>query len=506
MNTQFKNISFRKLQSKDIDLVWNWLNRPHVAKWYRSEPTFEDQKIKLLNRINMIEPTNVFIVQFASEDIGYIQTYRIDDYQDYQKEISFYENACGIDMFIGEEKYLHQGIGSTMIIKFLNNVAFILTNTSICILGPNPNNSSALKAYKKSGFKHLKNVTTHDGEEYLMTVDKKAIQEKFNLLCSNAEKNALDWACNYLKDRFKSNLGYEKIAATSYSSVYKIRAANSYYYLKQTPQALFTEPPVLNFFAQHSCKNIPTVVAINNDLCCFLMPSCGDISLRQYFNGNIDFEKLKQGIANYTSIQRSMEKYTTDLLGLGVLDWRLDKFFTLYDQLIQQEYLLLGDGLSKEEIKQLHKLYPVCIELCNELIHYAIPETVGHCDFHENNMLLDQKTSIINIIDWSETVITHPFFSLQGCLWNISYFYKIKQNDSIYSELQKQCVIPWLNLYTETKLLQALNIAAKLNGVCAALGFARLYAATENQLKLEHNGAIAGCLRSFLQAVEHKKN
>lgn len=506
MNAQFKNISFRKLQSTDINLVWNWLNRAHVAKWYRSEPTFEDQKIKLLNRINMIEPTSVFIVQFAGKDIGYIQTYRIDDYQDYQKEISFYKNACGIDMFIGEEKYLHQGIGATMIIKFLNSFAFILTNTSICILGPNPNNSDALKAYKKSGFKHLKTVITHDGEEYLMTVDKKTIQEKFNLLRNNAETAALDWACNYLIDEFESNFEYEAIAATTYSNVYKIQATNDCFYLKQTPQALFTEPAILNFLAQHSCKNIPTVIATNSNLCCFLMKASGDISLRKYFNGNIDLDILKQGITNYTTIQRSMEKYTTDLLDLGVPDWRLDKFPTLYYQLIQQEQLLLDDGLSKTEIVQLQQLHSTCLRLCDKLAQYKIPETIGHCDFHENNMLLDQKNFSINIIDWGETAITHPFFSLQGCLWQISYFYNVQLSDSKLRELQKQCIAPWLNIYSEIQLLQALTVAGKLNGIFAALGFARLYVATKNQLRLEHNCPIAGCLRSFLQAIEHEKS
>jgi hypothetical protein len=319
------------------------------------------------------------------------------------------------------------------------------------------------------------------------------------------EQSALNWALQYLKLE-KSATEYEckKITETSYSNVYKIQTLKNSYYLKQTPPALFTEPQILNFLTQHGCKNIPAVVATNNDLCCFLMMASGDISLRKYFNSNIDLGMLKQGIANYTSIQRSMEKHTTDLLRLGVPDWRLDKFATLYYQLIQQERLLLDDGLSKDEIEQLHKLYPVCIKLCDELVQYAIPETIGHCDFHENNMLLDQQTSTINIIDWGETVITHPFLSLQGCLWNVTYFYNVKPTDSIYHELQTQCVTPWLNLYAETKLLQALNIAAKLNGIYAALGFAQLYAATENQLRLEHNCPIAGCLRSFLQVI--KKN
>lgn len=321
----------------------------------------------------------------------------------------------------------------------------------------------------------------------------------------NQEQSALDWALQYLNLE-KSTIGFDhkKITDTSYSCVYKIQSPKKSYYLKQTPSALFAEPQILNFLTQCGCKNIPLVVATNNDLSCFLMTASGDISVRKYLNGNVDLGLLKQGIANYTAIQRSMEKHTIDLLSLGVPDWRLDKFPALYCQLIQQEQLLLDDGLAKNEIVQLQQLHSVCLELCNELAQYKIPETIGHGDFHENNMLLDQKTSTINIIDWGETVITHPFFSLQGCLWQISYFYNGQLINAARHELQKQCIAPWLDFHSETQLLQALVIAGKLNGIFAALGFVRLYVATKNQLRCEHNCPVAGCLRSFLQTVKRQ--
>jgi hypothetical protein len=360
------------------------------------------------------------------------------------------------------------------------------------ILFTGEDNIAAIKLYENLGFKQIGFFAQLFGEYEVMP---------------SKEQGPLDWALQCLKLE-KSAIEFEckKITETPYSSVYKIQTLKNLYYLKQTPPALFMESQILNFLTQHGCKNIPTVIATNSDLCCFLMRASGDISLRKYFNGNIDLDMLKQGIANYTTIQRSMEKYTTDLLDLGVPDWRLDKFPTLYYQLIQQEHLLLDDGLSKTEIVQLQQLHSACLRLCDELAQYKIPETIGHCDFHENNMLLDQKTFSINIIDWGETAITHPFFSLQGCLWQFSYFYNAQLSTPKFRELQKQCIASWLNLNFETKLLQALTVAGKLNGIFAALGFARLYVATKNQLRLEHNCPIAGCLRSFLQAVEHEKS
>lgn len=319
------------------------------------------------------------------------------------------------------------------------------------------------------------------------------------------EKQALNWALKYLASlRETTVFNYQKVVQTSYSLVYKINSAEEVFYLKQTPLTLFSEPKVIDFLNLQGARNIPVVVAANNDLCCFLMTSSGDESLRQLFKGIIDLTKLNQGIANFTKIQRLVENKIPELLLLGIPDWRLEKFSSLYYQLIQQDKLLLADGLTTEEIDRLQQLYPVCLNLCEDLSKYKIPETINHCDFHENNMLLDRKTRAINIIDWGETVITHPFFSLQVCLWNIAHFYKLQTTDSIYHKLQSQCIAPWLDLHVKEKLLQAFNIAWQLNGIYAALGFARMYSATEDlpkNVQQEHNGAIAGCLRTFFKSI-----
>lgn len=55
--------------------------------------------------------------------------------------------------------------------------------------------------------------------------------------------------------------------------------------------------------------------------------------------------------------------------------------------------------------------HPKCQQLCDMLSKHSIPEAFSHSDFRENNLLLDKKTGSINIIDWGETVIAHPFFS-----------------------------------------------------------------------------------------------
>ncbi|MDP3560352.1 MAG: hypothetical protein Q8R79_08415 [Legionellaceae bacterium] len=76
----------------------------------------------------------------------------------------------------------------------------------------------------------------------------------------------------------------------------------------------------------------------------------------------------------------------------------------------------------------------------------------------------------------------------------------LKQTDPGYTTLKSECIVPWSMDYEVVTLLKAFDLANQLLGICAALGYQRIYAATHGQLKTvqhEHPGSIAGCLRSF---------
>jgi hypothetical protein len=316
-------------------------------------------------------------------------------------------------------------------------------------------------------------------------------------------EKTLQWAKSYLLLHEKSTLRHRIVVETSYSVVYQLETTHDVFYVKQVPKALFLESQTVRFLNQHGCKNIPEIIAENAELNCFMMKACGTNSLRHLFNGDVNVDQLQQGILNYTNIQRLLESKIQTLLSLGILDWRLTHFPGLYEKLIQQDDLLIEDGLTTKEVEQLHQHYPTVVKLCTDLASYKIPETLSHCDFQFNNMLLDKKTGEITIIDWAETVISHPFFSLNGCLWNLTYFNVVKQTEQKYAMLQSACIAPWVVDYQEISLLKAFDLANQLLGIHAALAFQRIYRATQDQqktVKQEHPGSIAGCLRTFLKA------
>ncbi|MGQ3889110.1 phosphotransferase [Legionella sp. CNM-1927-20] len=324
----------------------------------------------------------------------------------------------------------------------------------------------------------------------------------------NHNEQALQWAIQYLS----SWVGCEQISShrvvnTPYSVVTKLETNQGVFYLKQTPELLFKESKTLTFLNVKKFRNIPEIIAENVELYCFLTTSCGDESLRQLFKERMDVKQLELGIINYTKIQRLLENQLGELLSL-FSDWRLSRLPSLFYKLLENEKLLVSDGLTIKKIDKLHQLYPTFTNLCDELSQFKIPETINHCDFHENNMIWNSKTGEVSIIDWAEVVVSHPFFSLNGCLWNINYFHKNKIIKKDFNRLKHICVAPWIDFLAKGALLRALKLCDQINGVFAALAYERMYCATKNLTKTvqrEHRGAIAGCLTSFLSANKNIK-
>lgn len=70
---------------------------------------------------------------------------------------------------------------------------------------------------------------------------------------------------------------------------------------------------------------------------------------KQEFRPNL----LIDAIHHYTKLQIDSADKINLLLDLGVPDWRLQQLPRLYNQLMNEEELLIGDGLTQKELKQL---------------------------------------------------------------------------------------------------------------------------------------------------------
>jgi len=168
-------ISFRKLAVKDLHTLHLWLNRDFIVGTYsESRVSLKRVREEYMPYIAGQEPTRSYIFQLNGADAGYIQTYMIRDYPDYATQVQVDPDTAGVDLFIGEERFLHCGYGPRALRRFLETVVFAELPATSCCVGPAVTNKIAIRAYEKAGFRYLKTISVR-GEpspEYLMTLSK----------------------------------------------------------------------------------------------------------------------------------------------------------------------------------------------------------------------------------------------------------------------------------------------------------------------------------------------
>lgn len=283
----------------------------------------------------------------------------------------------------------------------------------------------------------------------------------------NDKTQLLNWGMDYLISQGYTIVHQPEIVLTTpWSNILRFSTSIGNFYLKQTPSPLFlsNEPSIIRLLSNqfHAC--VPSVMDINDNLHCFIMKDAGK-PLREILKEEFRPKLLGQAIEQYAAIQRSTENDITMFLKFGVPDWRLNKLPILYDQLINQTDFLNAEGLTDQELQRLRSLSPQFLAQCELLSSFGIPETIGYHDFHDKNVLFDSKTKRMTFVDWSETAIIHPFFSLQTCLEQVITHHGIKEDDQIYRNLQDACFENWLGLATKTELLKVFILAKEIREI-----------------------------------------
>ena len=160
------NIGFRELVRDDLVLLFNWLARPHVKRWYAPQPaSFAEVAAKYGPRTEPESPVRAFIIQDGNADVGYIQAYSIDSFPDYERATGAEKGAVGVDLFIADEWRTRHGLGSAVIRRFVDEVLFGQYGAAAVLAGPNEGNAAAIRAFEKVGFHRWKTIANEHGEK-----------------------------------------------------------------------------------------------------------------------------------------------------------------------------------------------------------------------------------------------------------------------------------------------------------------------------------------------------
>lgn len=181
-------LSFQPLAKAHFSLMLKWLELPHVKQfWDSSIPwTIESIQEKYSSYVEgyklvsgQRKSLKAFIICFDEHPIGYIQTYDAYDFprQGYDLKEKLKDTSASslslaaLDLFIGEKEIVKQGIGALAIAAFLKT--YVWPQFDACLVDPDKNNLSAIKAYAKSGF-----TTHHDLGASVLLLARKEPPEK----------------------------------------------------------------------------------------------------------------------------------------------------------------------------------------------------------------------------------------------------------------------------------------------------------------------------------------
>ena len=170
-------IGFRRLRISELPMMHRWLNNPHVSRWYGEGPSLREVEEEYAPRIVGSEPVEPYLILYKDVPIGYIQGYPISHDEEYARLVDV-EGSAGVDLLIGEVEYLHKGLGASILRQFVGEIVFENQNTKICVIGPEPKNTAAIRAYEKAGFRYFKTIQV-PGEpepEHLMQMSREEFE------------------------------------------------------------------------------------------------------------------------------------------------------------------------------------------------------------------------------------------------------------------------------------------------------------------------------------------
>ena len=147
------SIRFAPMTKDDLVQVHAWLQRPHVARWWRmDEDTYEHVVDHYLPAIDGRDPSDHYVIVVDDRPVGMIETYLVADHPEWEAILEVGAGVAGVDLFIGEEELIGSGLGVEVLRTFTRDVVFARPDTHACVAGVEPENTRSLRAFEKAGF------------------------------------------------------------------------------------------------------------------------------------------------------------------------------------------------------------------------------------------------------------------------------------------------------------------------------------------------------------------
>jgi len=165
-----KEITLHALEESDLTRLAEWLNRPHLRRFYQFEPTtLEAVAAKYGSYIRGDAPTHSHLALLDGAPFGYLQCYRIADWPDWQAVVETTE-GISIDLFIANPDLIGRGVGRRMLAQYVEAIAFpFYPDERLCWIGHQLENMAARACSEACGFVATREYI-EEGKPYVLLV------------------------------------------------------------------------------------------------------------------------------------------------------------------------------------------------------------------------------------------------------------------------------------------------------------------------------------------------
>jgi AacA4 family aminoglycoside N(6')-acetyltransferase len=171
-------VSLRLMTERDLPMLHDWLNRPHIVEWWcgnEERPTLDEVLTNYRPRVMAEEAVTPYIAMLGDEPIGYAQSYVVLGSGDGWWEDETDPGVRGIDQLLANPMHLSKGLG-TRLVSALVEMLFADPAVTQVQTDPAPNNYRAIRCYEKAGFVQQRVISTPDGLAVYMVRTRQAFE------------------------------------------------------------------------------------------------------------------------------------------------------------------------------------------------------------------------------------------------------------------------------------------------------------------------------------------
>jgi hypothetical protein len=293
----------------------------------------------------------------------------------------------------------------------------------------------------------------------------------------------------------------EQLRAWGISSILKAKTSERVVYFRAVPEISAHEPLLMKTLSDLYPKKIPNVLAIDVAERWILMDEIGGTPL--YLN--FDMERWEEALCSYAQMQVELSGCIQTLLDIGCPDRRLESLPARIDRLLEDGAAMqigMPNGLTKAEFAALHSIAPRLKSLSAQMASFNIPHSLEHGDFHPYNINVTDEGCVY--FDWSESSISHPFFSLAAFEYYIEYL--LPDMRDVRRRVRDAYLEPWTIYEPMGRLIKAFELSRPLAALHSALTFHRLLTSLEERSRweMEVEAALPFALKMLLKNMRYK--